>query len=731
MKASAPRALTIAQLIEITGASKDMLHRRKRDEKWTIAGTAMPEDGIGRPVSLFQVDSFSSNLQEQIKAHFERKAAQEKLRYKEDQGELTKLQVLRGRAKHEVLLLAAAYELKHGKGRKSLEAFCKAYSAKEIAIEPKLQDVKPKVTIGQIYRWRRVQERAGLDGLCGRHKKKQVSIIDRQSDLIEWMMTYFYNFPHIVEEGKFLALKRDIETENTSNKRGWDIPSESSLRRWFNKQTPEMDESVAYATNPSLYSNSFRPIHTKHRPGRWPNDVWELDGTPADVMCTDGRFKITAGMDSYCRRVAMLVVPQQSTDSNLELIRKMVARFGMPCEDSTIKTDNGSDYVSHRFMAALHRCGLNQIRTRPYSGKEKPYIERFFRTLSHDLFERMPGYIGHNVSGRKRIEDKLSFEKKLAARKNKEENEKIFQVNLSGAELQEVVDDWVENVYEHRGHSGLDGRTPNDVYLSSRYKPQMPDQKALALLTNAIGYATVRRGQVRCKNVVYVAPEFMDMPGRQVELFVNPLNPEEAYAIDIANGYENGQLFRINNIEDTDRLGLTKKMSAKLAEREKKLLKIRRQYQAKAKEFGLDTLFEREIEVAKAARVGIANFSQRSGKLDTPLFNAFEKALQNGASNTIEPTKQASDMRDVMDRLDREKAQLTQAEAPIQEARRKVIRSEQDIIQQLIVKEQEEGLTEDEATRVADYQLDDVGRMQVKVWRQDAIYERAKRAENE
>ena len=49
----------------------------------------------------------------------------------------------------------------------------------------------------------------------------------------------------------------------------------------------------------------------------------------------------------------------------------------------------------------------------------------------------------------------------------------------------------------------------------------------------------------------------------------------------------------------------------------------------------------------------------------------------------------------------------------------------------LIVKELEEGLTEEEAARVEDYAFDDIGEMQVKAWRQNAIYERTKRAKNE
>ena len=78
----------------------------------------------------------------------------------------------------------------------------------------------------------------------------------------------------------------------------------------------------------------------------------------------------------------------------------------------------------------------------------------------------------------------------------------------------------------------------------------------------------------------------------------------------------------------------------------------------------------------------------------------------------------------------REKEELSAQEAPIRERRQKIIRSEADLIQMLIYKELEEGLTEEEQMKVEDYMMSDVGEMQVKAWRQVATYEHAKRAKN-
>jgi transposase InsO family protein len=46
-----------------------------------------------------------------------------------------------------------------------------------------------------------------------------------------------------------------------------------------------------------------------------------------------------------------------------------------------IMSDNGSPYVSKSFAAALKRCGLRHVRTRPYTPKTNGKAERFIQTL--------------------------------------------------------------------------------------------------------------------------------------------------------------------------------------------------------------------------------------------------------------------------------------------------------------------------------------------------------------
>jgi hypothetical protein len=167
--------------------------------------------------------------------------------------------------------------------------------------------------------------------------------------------------------------------------------------------------------------------------------------------------------------------------------------------------------------------------------------------------------------------------------------------------------------------------------------------------------------------------------------------------------------------------------------RKKDMRELRRQdreYRRKAKELELDTLYERRAEVAKERLKNVTHFERKSSKYESPLFSNLEKAIEHGSSDAIADTVEAKSISEMLAEQQREKEELSAQEAPIRERRQKIIRTEADLIQMLIYKELEEGLTEEEQMKVEDYMMSDVGEMQVKAWRQVATYEHAKRAKN-
>src|SRR5690606_18047214 len=86
-----------------------------------------------------------------------------------------------------------------------------------------------------------------------------------------------------------------------------------------------------------------------------------------------------------------------------------------------------------------------------------------------------------------------------------------LDIGMTPEEFQQFMDDWLEHFYHQKPHSGIDGMTPYQKYLSTNYKPLViTDPRALDMMLNYIGEASVRRGGVQVNNLIYRAPELQE-----------------------------------------------------------------------------------------------------------------------------------------------------------------------------------------------------------------------------
>lgn len=109
---------------------------------------------------------------------------------------------------------------------------------------------------------------------------------------------------------------------------------------------------------------------------------------------------------------------------------------GLPaCLPEAIVVDHGKTYLSDHVIAACARLGITLQPAIPYKPTDKPTIERFFRTLNQGLLQHLPAYKGPDVFHRGAdIED---------------------QAFLYVAELEQIIREWVGQVYHHTKHDGL------------------------------------------------------------------------------------------------------------------------------------------------------------------------------------------------------------------------------------------------------------------------------------
>lgn len=232
------------------------------------------------------------------------------------------------------------------------------------------------------------------------------------------------------------------------------LPTIRSFERHIAQWKADNSQVFRKMTNPDGYKNSHQmALGSQSQIADGLNSVWEIDASPTDALCADGRYTIYAIIDVWSRRAMFYVSKTAKTDASLQMVRRAIMAWGVP---KIIKTDNGSDFVSHRFSLVLKKSLEIEHKTcKPYTPEGKPHVERVIKTVQHQLMPLLPGYIGHNVAERSQIESRKTFAKRLG-----EKTEKIFSVSMTHEELQDYLNRWATDKYSHAAHGGLDGISP-------------------------------------------------------------------------------------------------------------------------------------------------------------------------------------------------------------------------------------------------------------------------------
>lgn len=250
------------------------------------------------------------------------------------------------------------------------------------------------------------------------------------------------------------------------------------LNNFLNRWKRENASLAEFAQSADGWKNNrLAAFGNSAEKAKYSNHFWELDSTPADIICNDGkRYAILGMVDVYSRRCTFWVDEKSSSYSISRLLRKAILKLGVP---ENVVVDNGKDYQSNHFDSITYNLNVQKITVPPFSGDMKPHIERLFRTLSGQLFEELEGYIGHSVGERSAIESRRGFAHKIASQAKwyeqaKKEEKRTFcdslsikkdnlglevKVPVDAARLQQIIDGWVEGIYDKRDHSTL-GKSP-------------------------------------------------------------------------------------------------------------------------------------------------------------------------------------------------------------------------------------------------------------------------------
>lgn len=515
-------------------------------------------------------------------------------------------------------------------------AFAGLYKAGAIKVRAETRQLYPAIERTTLIRWRHLRK-LGWSGLIPPKRRGAPAgrgQIDTDADVRKTILALLLDRPH--SSPKFI---REFVAARFAPER---VPSvrttQRYLQRW--KVIPESERLLSQIEDPDKHKSRRMPA-----PGdaaanivRLNQDL-EVDSTSLDVLCTDGPQTLIAGLEVYARRPRVLVTPRDRTEGVIALTRRCLIDWGV-CE--VWRCDNGAAYVSRWMRRVIADLQITPDRCDPYTPNQKPFVERFIRTISHGLFQNLPGYKGHSIAE----QQKLRARHKFASRLGMPDGE-LFSVSLSAAELQQRCDDWIEHVYMHSPHEGLDGRrTPFEVAAAWR-RPvkRIPDERALDVLLyksagSQGGWASVGPKGIRVDNGQYLHEDLGPLTGspEQVQVREDPTNYGRILVLDAESRF-------ICWAVDPKRLGLDRQeIIARMKARARAVDKVAREWAREEKKtIRTETAQDEVIDAAKRRHGTVTMLPHRSADYEAAALDEAARAMeQRDADETPAPRKRAA-----------------------------------------------------------------------------------------
>ncbi|MBB5046757.1 transposase InsO family protein [Rhodopseudomonas rhenobacensis] len=498
--------------------------------------------------------------------------------------------------------------------------FVDAYNGGTLIIDAWIRDLIPQLSPRSLARWcaaRRAgrADRLAVDRAAAR-KGKGVLDVACNGRVRAYLLALIAHNPHLSAQHLRTLLRSEFGDQLTlADGQLVEVPPVRTIQHAVAKLKKDEEVALTKLSHPDRYRSTMAPSGVGTY--RWvsePNTLWMIDASPVDALCVDGRHSIYAAIDIATRRQKLYVSRTPRASAVALLIRKAIMAWGAP---DKIKTDNGSDFVANDTKRLFAALDIEMELSDAYSPQQKGHVERVIKTFQHDCATLLPGFVGHNVADRKRIEDRKSFAARLG-----EETAETFGVSLTGAELQAVVDRWVDTVYEQRTHSAL-GMSPMLAAAGSKRPIRTVDPRALDLLLMPVtGMRTVTKFGIRVDNFHYVINAAF--PGDRVMVRQDPIDAGRIIAFDADSGayVGDGICPELAGVDPAELLRAkreitTEKLAEKTREARKEIKKLT----------SGRSLIERVLEVAQRDMPNVIALPKREEKHETPAISAALDAM--------------------------------------------------------------------------------------------------------
>lgn len=482
--------------------------------------------------------------------------------------------------------------------------FCDLYNAKKIdGLDEATISAVAHVTPNSLNAWRKKLATEGTAALAGRYgqHRKGAGKIDTNPDARDLIIGVIAHQPHATAAHVMQALRERLPRNQ--------VPAYRTVQRFMKSWKEENAGIFAFHSNPDAWKGQARVAFGNANVIDRLNQVWEMDATPADVMLKDGRHAVVGVIDVYSRRVKLLVTKTSRTVAVLAVMRRAMLDWGVP---EIVKTDNGKDFASAHMKRALADLGIEHKLCPPFTPESKPHIERFFGTLTRNLFEQLPGYIGHDVAGRKAIEARKTFAQRMAG--------ETQEISMTADELQAACDSWSESLYSHEAHGGLKGKSPFEI-AAAWMAPvrRIDDERQLdVLLAEAPGTSGLRvvgKKGIELDGTFFIGAELGAYVGRRVHVRYDAADMGRVFVFDADQG-----MSFIGIAVAPERAGIDPREIAAIARQKQKqiVLEGRRELKRIARNVNAKNIINEVLGTATESAAGVVSFPRKGEALDTP-----------------------------------------------------------------------------------------------------------------
>lgn len=209
-------------------------------------------------------------------------------------------------------------------------------------------------------------------------------------------------------------------------------------------------------------------------------DLIILDDETLEIKC---RPWITVAIDIFTRIILGFYISESPPNSftTLQAMKNMVTTFGVP---DVVIPDNGSEFINNSVFALARELQITLEPSQVKTPDNKPYVERFFRTLAHNFIQKIDGT---TFSNRFRVEE---YESKKYA-------------SLTLCQIKECISSWID-IYHKSLHSGIN-RVPIAKYHEAvkSYRPIIIDEEYADFICRIPYFRMISNGQVVYENLFY------------------------------------------------------------------------------------------------------------------------------------------------------------------------------------------------------------------------------------